>query len=106
MDFAVPADHSVKIKESEKTDKYLNLVRALKKLGNIKVTVILIVVGAFETVPKVLEKRFGELEIRGRVGTIQTTTLLRSARILRRSWRPEEIYCHADFMEKFELKLV
>ena len=27
MDFAVPADHSVKIKESEKRDKYLDLAR-------------------------------------------------------------------------------
>ncbi len=31
MDFAVPADHRVKLKESEKKDKYLDLVRELKK---------------------------------------------------------------------------
>ena len=31
MDFAVPADHRVKLKESEKKDKYLGLVRELKK---------------------------------------------------------------------------
>ena len=31
MDFAVPADHRVKFKESEKKDKYLDLVRELKK---------------------------------------------------------------------------
>ena len=30
-DFAVPVDHRVKIKESEKRDKYLDLVRELKK---------------------------------------------------------------------------
>ena len=30
VDFAVPADHRVKLKESEK-DKYLNLARELKK---------------------------------------------------------------------------
>ena len=29
--FAVPADHRVKPKESEKKDKYLNLARELKK---------------------------------------------------------------------------
>ena len=31
VDFAVPADHRVKLKESEKKDKYLDLVRELKK---------------------------------------------------------------------------
>ena len=32
VDFASPADHGVKLKESEKKDKYLDLVRELKKL--------------------------------------------------------------------------
>ena len=31
MYFAVPADHRVKIKESEKKDKYLNIAREIKK---------------------------------------------------------------------------
>ena len=31
MDFAVLTDHNVKLKESEKKDKYLNLARELKK---------------------------------------------------------------------------
>ena len=30
MDFAVPADHSVKMKENEEMDKYLDLARELK----------------------------------------------------------------------------
>ena len=32
VDFAVPADHRVKLKESKKKDKYLDLARGLKKL--------------------------------------------------------------------------
>ena len=32
MDFVVPADHRVKLKESEKKDKYLYLARTLKKI--------------------------------------------------------------------------
>ena len=32
-DFAVPADHKIKLKECEKNDKYLNLTRELKKNG-------------------------------------------------------------------------
>ena len=49
-----------------------------------KVTVILIVIGAFGTVTKGLLKGLDDLEIEGQVETIQTTTLLRTARIQRR----------------------
>ena len=31
VDFAVPADHRIKLKECEKRDKYLDLTRELKK---------------------------------------------------------------------------
>ena len=47
-------------------------------------TMILIVFDVLGMVPKGLEKRLEELEIRGRIETIQTTAVLRSARILRR----------------------
>ena len=52
MDFVVPADHRVKLKEGEKRDKYLDMVRKLKMLRNMKVTVIPIVVGALGMIPK------------------------------------------------------
>ena len=52
VNFTVPADHRVKLKENEKKDKYLNLARELKKLWNMKVTVILIVIDALGTVTK------------------------------------------------------
>ncbi len=39
-------------KESEKKDKYLDLARELKKLWNMMVTIIPIVIGAFGTVTK------------------------------------------------------
>ena len=47
----------MKIKESGKTDKYLNLSKELKTLWNMKLTMIPIVVGALGTVPKGLEKK-------------------------------------------------
>ena len=37
MDFAVPADHRVKLKENEKKDKYSDLARELKNCGICKV---------------------------------------------------------------------
>ena len=84
VDFAVPADHRIKLKECETRDKYLDLERELKKLWNMKVKIIPIVIGAFGTVTKWLLKGLEDLEVGGRVETIQTTALLKTARILRR----------------------
>ena len=84
VDFAVPADHRINLKESEKKDKYLDLARELKKLWNMKVTIAPIVIGALGTITKWWLKGLGDLEVGGRVETIQTTAFLRTARILRR----------------------
>ena len=46
-DFAVPADHRIKLKEWEKRDKYIDLAGEWKKLWNMKVTIIPIVIGVF-----------------------------------------------------------
>ena len=71
VNFAVPIDHKVKLKESEKRDKYVDLARELKKnLWNMKVTVI----DAFGSVTKGLAQGLEDLEISGRVDTIETIT--------------------------------
>ena len=44
--FAVPADHRMKIREIKKRVKYLELAREMKNVWNVRVTVIVIVVGA------------------------------------------------------------
>ena len=62
----------------------MDLAMELKKLWNIKVTIIPIVIGVFGTAIKGLLKGQKDFEIRGRVETIQTTALLRTARIPRR----------------------
>ena len=73
--FILPDDKG-KMKESKKVDKYLDLAWELKKLWNIMVTVIPIVID-------VLGRRLKDLEIR-KTKTIQTIALLRSFRILKR----------------------
>ena len=80
----VTPDHGIKLKECKKKDEYLDLARELKKLWNMNMAIIPIVIGAFDTVSKGLLKGLEELEVGGRVETIQTTALLRTARILRR----------------------
>ena len=85
VDFVVSADHKIKLKESERKDKYLDLAGELKKkLWNMKAMIIPIVIGAFGTVTKGLLKELEDSGVVGRVKTIQTTALLRTARILRR----------------------
>ena len=49
-----------------------------------KLTVIPIVIGALGKIPKGLVNGLKDLEIKGQIETIQTTALLRLARILRR----------------------
>ena len=46
------SDHRIKLKECEKKDKYLDLASELKKLWNMKVTIVPIVIGALGTVTK------------------------------------------------------
>ena len=86
VDFVVPTDHKIKLKECEKKDKYLDLDRELKKLWNMKVTIAPIVIGAFGTVTKGLLKGLEDLEVDGGVEIIQMTALLKTARLLRRVW--------------------
>ena len=64
VDFVVPTEHRVNLKESEKKNKHLDFARALKKLWNMKVTVIPIVIGALVTVSNGLVEGLENLEIR------------------------------------------
>ena len=92
---AILAEHKWKFLKSEKIDKYLDLARELKTTieyegdGDINCTWCAL------KVPKGLVKRVVELDIRGRIETIQTTALLRSiVKYFVESWRPEETWCH------------
>ena len=69
VDFAVPADHKIKLRESKKKGKYPKLARELKKLSNMKVMIIPIVIDTFGTVTKWLLKGLEDLEVGGRVET-------------------------------------
>ena len=65
MDFAFLADHRVKLK-GQKKNKYLHLIRELKKkLWNKKVTFIPFVIGALGTVTEGLIKGLEDFEIIG-----------------------------------------
>ena len=80
VDFAVPVDHRVKLKEIEEKDKYLDLAWELKRAVEHESDGEANCIVTLGTVPKGLE----ELEIRGRVEIIKTTAFSRLTRILRR----------------------
>ena len=63
-----------------------------------KVTIVPIEIGAFGTITKGLLKDLKDLEVSGRVETIQMTALLRMARNLRRVL---ETWCYSDSSEKY-----
>ena len=90
VDFAIPADHRINLKECAKKDKYLDLARELKKTVEHEMTIVPIVMAALGTITKGLLKGLQDLEVGGWVETIQMTALMRTARILRRileTWR-------------------
>ena len=75
MIFAVPADHRVKQKESQKRNKYVDLGRELTKLWNMKVTVIATVIAALSSITKGLVLEIEDLQIREKFENIQTTAI-------------------------------
>ena len=63
VDFVISADDRVNIKEIDKIHIYLDLARGHKKLRNMRVTVIPIVIGELGIVPKRLERGREQMQI-------------------------------------------
>ena len=84
IDFGIPYDTRVHDKEVEKIEKYLDLVRKLKKVWNMKVIVVSLVVGALSTPAKELEKRLKTIGIETKITELQKTVLIHTSRILRK----------------------
>ena len=81
MGFAVPVDDTVKIKK-ENIDKFLDFARELNSVKP-EIDVVTKCSSCPRNGPRRTWKRVKELEIGRRIETIQTTALLKSARILR-----------------------
>ena len=84
VDFAVPVDQSIEISQQRKIESYQDLNRELQKLRNLKISIVLIVVGALGTIPKSLEKHLNEGNVEVNISQMQTTVLLNNARIFRK----------------------
>ena len=92
VDFDVFADHRVKWKGKEKKDKYLDFTWELIKLWNMKMMKIPIVIDACCSVTvQIMEN----LEIRGRVETIQAIAFMRRILETWGDWLSFKIQCGA-----------
>ena len=96
MDFAVPAEHRIKLKECEKKDKYLDLARDLKKLWKMKVTIIPIVIGAFGTVTKELLNGLEDLVVDDEWKPSKLLHYWERLEYWEESWGLEETCCHSN----------
>ena len=84
-DIAVPADIRIGEKENEKIEKYQDLKREIARVWNMRtVQVIPIVVGSLGSVEKNLDNSLGKLNVNINTSLLRKTTLLGTARILRK----------------------
>ena len=85
IDIAVPADKRIGEKENEKIEKYQDLKREIARMWSMRtVQVVPIVVGSLGSVTKNLDKWLGKLNVKISISLLQETTLLGTARILRK----------------------
>ena len=63
IDFAVPGDSRIEEKEKDKIEKYQDLGREIQKVCNVKVKIILLVVGSLGAIPKQFGNRLKQIGI-------------------------------------------
>ena len=63
IDFAVPGDSRIVEKEKDKIGKYQDLGRKLQKIWNVKVKIILLVVGSLGAIPEQFGNRLKQIGI-------------------------------------------
>ena len=84
IDFAVPGDSTIEENVKDKIEKYQDSGRELKKILNVKLRVIPLVVGSLGDIPKQFGNRLKEIGITAGTAQVQKTVLLEMGRILRK----------------------
>ena len=103
-DFANPADHWVYIKQSKTINNNLEFGKVMKKLLNIKIMGIKIVVGALGMVP--LKRGCKNWKSKEKLRPSRPQHCQNQLEYLKEFWRPVETCCRSKFNEKKQLKLV
>ena len=101
IDVAIPTDTKVCDKKQEKIEKYILLNNEIARLWQMKkVVVILILVGALETITTKFDKYIDSLGIEIRIEHVQKSALLGTAIIIRKVLScqvPTKAYCCETF---------
>ena len=84
IDVSVPWDSRVEEKEREKIDKYQDLRLELRRLWEMPVEVVPIIIGALGTIPRNLKRNLERLEAKVAPGLMQKSVVLETAHIVRR----------------------
>lgn len=84
IDFAVPMDHRVRVKEDIKVDTYLDLAAEVRRQYHVKTEIVPVVIGALGTVPNRLEESLEKLGLPDIIASLQKSVLISTAAILRR----------------------
>ena len=84
VDFAVPFDRNVVLKEEEKVAKYRDLAAEVCRMHSVKVEVVPIVVGALGMVSKNLIGWLKKIGVDDVVGALQTSAIIGTSAILRK----------------------
>ena len=84
VDIAIPTDASVGEKEKEKIGTYQDLKRQIGRIWNLRVEVVSIVDRALGCPTKGFDDWIDKLGIKANLTLIQKTTLLGTARVLRK----------------------
>ena len=98
MDFAVLTDHRLKIKESEKRDKYLDLAREQRKMWKMTMTVKPTIVTAAPGMPPTGDWKCWKSEEESRSSERQDSR--DQPEFLDESRTPEKTCCHSDSIER------
>jgi len=84
IEFSVPWDKNVQLKEEEKVSKYIPLAKEIHKVHRVSTKIVPIVLGSLGTVTTRLQNSLKELEMEKILGSLQTSVLIGTHNILRK----------------------
>jgi len=84
IDVAIPADRNVVQKEAEKKLKYKNLCIEIKRMWNLKCTIVPVINGATGTVTRSLSKNLETVPGKYSIDSLQKTAILGTSHIIRK----------------------
>ena len=84
INVAIPADRNVVQKEPEKKLKYNSLCIEIKRMGNLKCTIVPVIIGATRIVTRSLMKNLEAVPGKRSIDSLQKTAILVTLHIIRK----------------------